>query len=227
MVDETQDQAPQDPIAQLKGEFSRKMANTEAKLAEVVELNKQFLEKLSAQQTQRPEPQAPKTEEDLDTLIYSDPKKAAHLIKEQAKSEVMQSLSQSQAQQSRITSTINTLVSEYPELNNQHNPLTKKAIEIYMSLPEDERASPAAYKLAVKEAAQELNVKPLSKRSQEEYMPQSGRSSEETRKPKNAVSPEMEQMASIFGIDLSKKEVKERVLKNSSRNWASNKKLGE
>jgi hypothetical protein len=133
--------------------------------------------------------------------------------------------SQAQAKQ---TQTLSQLVREYPELNDDSNPLTKKAVEIYQSMPEDEKSSPMAYKLAVKEAASELSVKPISKRSQEEsdsysvsgnsgssYSPANTR-----KKKEDDIDQKTLEFAKLLGRPVDDPAYREKLKNLSKRKWS-------
>lgn len=63
--------------------------------------------------------------------------------------------------------TIKTLQSEYPELKNKDHAMTKEALRIFKSLPQDQRTS-FGMKYAAMEAASQLGVLPVSKRENQE-----------------------------------------------------------
>lgn len=151
-----------DEFGNFKQEINRKLTNQESTIKELANANKALLEKLSALTT----PKAPVQEDDMDKIWYDDPKKAAARIKEQTKAEMMAEYRQDQEIQRRTQSTLAALVNDYPELNDQSSELTRKAVEYYNSLPESEKSSPSAYKLAVKDAASDLGLLPIKKRSQ-------------------------------------------------------------
>lgn len=150
-----------DPLNNIKQEFGRKLGNVETQVAELTKANQQLLAQLQNIAT----PKVQETTESLEDLWYKDPIKAASTISAATEKRIEEKMAKQAAAAQKSQQTLNSLAREYPELNDDSHPLTKKAIEIYNSLEESEKTSPMAYKLAVKEAAMELEVKPSSKRS--------------------------------------------------------------
>jgi hypothetical protein len=115
------------------------------------------------------------------------------------------------------------LAADFPELTSTDSALTKRAVEIYNALPEDERTSPMAMKVAVKDAALELGLRPKSKRNASEntgdgLMPTGGGSA--VRKPqggKAELDPVTEGFAAALGLNTSDAKVRERLKKRSER----------
>lgn len=207
-----------DPIVNLKAEMSRKLGNTESKISELQKTNELLLSKLS-QLTQPAAAPAAKSA-DLSTLLYSDPDAYAAEIERRAEERAMRRVNEQQAQAVRTNSVLAELQNEFPELSDSGNELTKKAVEMYNNLPPDEKNSSLAYKVAVKAAALELGVKPRSKRPvDDEPMGSSYGQRSGSRRAATKLAPETEELAAIFGLDTSKQEVKDRLLKNSQRNW--------
>jgi F0F1-type ATP synthase membrane subunit b/b' len=207
-----------DPISNMKAEFNRKLSSQEQAINQLLESQKALVAQL--QQTAKP---ATTVEtDDIGDLWYSKPEVAAEKIKEKAKAEIRKEFQAEQQVTNQRNSVLSQLVSEYPELNNNNADLTKKAVEIYSQLPEDEKSRPMAYRLAVKEAAAELGVKPLSKReNQEDYfsvggasgMPNTGTSS---RRSKDELDAATAAFAQIMGVDPEK--VKNRAKNRNSWN---------
>lgn len=213
-----------DPIAQLKGETSRKLENVNSQLTELKQANALLLEKL-IQMAPPPARKAAEPQEDLSTLMYSDPEKYTAVIEERATAKAEQritaNLSKQQEAQHRTQQALAEITNEYPELMDNSSALTKKALEIYQSMPEHERNSTAGYKLAVKEAASEVGVKPRSKRTgDEEFMAAGNNGSPRSNRQKaNKVSPAMEFWAEQLGVDLSDSVVKDRVVSRAQRDF--------
>ncbi len=97
-----------------------------------------------------------------------------------------------------------------------------KAQEIFKGLTDDERSSPLAMKAAVYDAADALDIRPLSKRSPKgndsfSLGSGSGGSSLNKNKGGSGLSPEQDMMAKLLGIDVSKKDVLDRITQNHGR----------
>jgi phage terminase small subunit len=143
-----------DEIKNLKAEIDRKLGNVTSSL-------NQFMEQMKQQVV----PTAPKQEKKLSELIYEDADAYTAKVIEEAERRVETKLSKRDELMQKQQQVINTLVSDFPELSQTDSDLTKKALEIYNSLSNDEKANPLAYRTAVKEAALDLGVKPKSKRT--------------------------------------------------------------
>lgn len=147
-----------DPIKQIKSEFGRKQDNVLNELnALKAQLGQITDTVISVAQTKRQEA-AQSGEEFPDPVI--DPKGYKEAIKRELRQEVNVSLS---AERER-TSTLSSLVSQYPELQDSNSELTQQALRIYNGLSAAEKQSAASYKLAVMQAAQEVGVLPVNKR---------------------------------------------------------------
>jgi hypothetical protein len=213
MSDQTHSPEQADPIKNLKAEMDRKLGNADAKLAELQKTNEALLSKLSS--ISKP---APAAEPSLSDLLYSDPERYAQIIQERAEQRALEKMNRHNSQIQKVNSVIGQLASEYPELSDSNHALTKKAVEIYNALPEEERQTSLAYKMAVREAAEELSVKPKSKRPVEEpefNSSYSGRRSGKSQK----LDPVTEEFASLFGIDTNDAKIKQSLLEKQNRNW--------
>lgn len=215
-----------DPIAQLKGETSRKLENVDAKLQALQQTNALLLEKLTQM---APPPPAKKTEadsEDLTALMYSDPAKYHAIIEERAATKaehrIGEKLNRQQTEQARTNAVLAELTSEYPEIQDTTSELSKKTLELYSKLSEPERNNVSAWKLTVKEAAMELGMKPKSKRPVDDDAgfvgPSSGNPSRR-RQQSNKLSPETEQWAQLLGVDIEDPVVRDRIVQRAQRDF--------
>lgn len=211
-----------DPIKNMKSEFDRKFGNTDAKLSEMAATNAALLAKLNELTSQRA-PSAPAAQEELSDVFYKDPARYAQIVADRASAQAEARSSQREAASRKTQGILGQLQAEFPELASADHELTRKAVEIYNALPDDEKASSMSYKLAVQSAAVELGVKPRSKRpaSDQEDLGSSGYSSSGNRSQRKStkLDPATEELARMFGIDTSKAEVKDRLIKSSGRNW--------
>lgn len=221
------EQAP-DPLKNVKSEFDRKIGNVDQKLdqtnktlAGLVTQLQQMAKTTAPAQSTKP---APTVQKEIEDNWYDNPGKVAQLIKEEAKTELRQEITAANAIQQKTTNTLNSLVRDFPELSDQDNEFTKRAIAIYAEMPEDEKASPAAYKAAVREAALEMGVKPRSKRTEEELDDFSLRSggnyssrSEGSARRRNTLDPAVAAFAKLVGVDAEDPKTKERLINNHGR----------
>lgn len=218
-----QNSTPEDPIKNLKAEMDRKLSNSEAKLSELSNTNIALMQKLE-EISRSVKPQAPaSSNEDLSDVFYKDPTRYAQIVEERASARAEKASQQREAAMRKTQGVLGQLQNDFPELASPDHELTRRAVEIYNGLPDDEKASSMSYKLAVQSAAVEMGVKPRSKRPVADDEPtgssgsSSGRSS--TRK-REKLDSNTEELAAIFGIDTSNPEVKERLIRTSNRDWS-------
>lgn len=137
-------------LKNLKSEFSRKQENVSKELEQI----KAMLGNLAQPQRQ----QAAEPNEIPDPVL--DPKGYKEYLKKEVLQETSQIVNQNNQRQSQLAS----LVQSYPELQDSNSELTKKAVENYSRLSNEEKMSPRSYQFAVQDAAAELGVLPVSKR---------------------------------------------------------------
>lgn len=223
--DNTQEGQNQQPNADealknLKSEFSRKQENTMKELESIKNMLGSLNQSMTAKQKQAESDEIP------DPVL--DPKG----YKEHLKKEVMQETGQIMQQNNQRQSQLAALVQSYPELQNGSSDLTQKAVEIYSKLSEAEKMSPNAYKFAVQDAASELGVLPMSKRTKNEQNSDSedftidstNYSSNQKKSSKNSKSQELDPMTLAFakaiGKDINDPKYIESLKKAAGRkNW--------
>jgi hypothetical protein len=154
-------QSNDDPITNFKAESARKFDNMNAELKKLQDTNAALASQLKQLAPKpKPEPQ----DEPLDQLFYKDPVAHAAKIKEMAKQEMREEFRREQEGQQRFNGAIQRLAQEYPEYGNPESALSKRTIEIFGKMDEAEKKNPTSLRVAALEAAQELGVKPMSKR---------------------------------------------------------------
>lgn len=207
-----------DPLNNFKSEVDRKISALQDPIKQLAESQKVLMAQLEAMQKSSAPAAKEEVTEDIDDLWYSKPAAAAAKIKEQTKAELRREFEAQNAETTKRNNVLTQLVQEYPELSSNNSDLTKKAIEIYNALPQEEQVRPMSYRLAVKEAAAELGVKPASKREDSDYysVGASGGTAPASRKRDDELDPNTEAFAKLMGVDLVK--VKERA--RSRKNWS-------
>lgn len=205
----------EDPVKNLKSEFSRKMGNMEEQL-------QQLYQHVVAQGGTKTPAQAAAPKK-ASELLYEDPDLAIAQIKSEIRSEI----EGQRAVETQTQSAITQLSADYPELVDVKSDLRKASEQNYAKLPKHLRDTPEGYKLAVREAAADLGVIVSSKRkaadnSNDDFVvPGRGSSGQSSRRPSKADEPEnFNQIlddARRMGLDTSKKEVVEN-LKNRAKN---------
>lgn len=216
-------------LTNLKAEMDRKQGNTEAQLTELKTTNDQLLKQLQtitdnqqSQITKQVEAAKSKDSEDFSQLIYDNPQKYADIIQQRAEEKVMAKIAQSNAAQQKQTNVLSQLVSDYPELSDANNNLTKRAVELHGTMPEDERNHPLSYKVAVKDAAAEQGIKPRSQRTptENDSFTLSSDSGTKTRQSGGMTDEGIFKVAEAFGMDINNEDVKARLKKRAERtNW--------
>jgi hypothetical protein len=219
MADEQKPAGAPPADANVKAEFDRKLSNTESKLGELQKQNALIAERLAAvinvvnSSSRQP---TPSTEEDVSELIHSDPKRAIEMIQAQAEERVMSKINKQTELNQRQAITVGELVNSYPELSSQDSDLTKKALEHYNALPQEERANPLSYKYAVTQAASELGLRPKAQRSSDDGFVMGGSNGSSPRPTREKDIPEsVLATAKLFGVNVDDPAVKERIKKYS------------
>lgn len=227
MADETANQgegqqAQPDPISNLKSEFNRKFDNLNGTVSQLAEANKALMAQLQTAF----QPQQQQTRQDGDEIKkvwYDDPSKAAQIIEERTAQKIRKEYQEQQKVQAKTNQVLNQLVYDYPELQNDATDLSKKAVQIYMGLDDEEKKSPVAYKYAVKEAAETLGIKPRSKRTDDDSFSVSSGSSAQPAKAsksqKGKLAAETVAFAKLVGLNTDDPKVMERIEKRQRENW--------
>lgn len=221
--------AADDPIANLKSEFNRKFENQQKELKTLSDTNASLSAQLK--QIKPAAPTEPK-KKPLDQIFYEDPEAHARILKDQAKAELKEELRQEQAQATRTSQAMAKMANEYPELTDQNSDLTKKTLEIYNAYSDDEKRDPKALRLAAFEAVQDLGVKPMSKRTDDEIfsLSQGGGNRPPRRGPSDKLDARTEDLAAVMGLDYRDPKVaarlKERAQRKNYKSYQSNKLVG-
>ena len=205
---------PADPIANLK-------AANDSLTTQLNNLKAELNRKVSNLETRIPQPvKVQQPEESLEDLIYTNPKKVIETIEERVNRGVDAKLNA----QTRHTQVIGDLMYDFPELQDKNSELFKEAVSNYNSLSPEEQNSPSAYKLAVKDAALNLGVRPRSKRSEDDdfMVSGSGSSAGQSRKRSREgdLSDETLAFAQKVGFNIDDPKVVERIKARAQRrNW--------
>lgn len=221
MADETKGAAAgaEDPIKNLKEEFNRKLGNFDQKMSSLEQTNQALLAQLKSMAPAQPKPT--KKENTLDQVWFDKPEEAAAEIVSRATASINKSLDERAAHAAKQQTTMAELVGDFPELANKSHDLTVAAVKIYDAMSDEDKRSPLSYKAAVKEAALDLGIKPMRKRSEEEQdfsLRGGSRSDSPSRKRgPEKLSAETEEFARIMGVDVDDPKVKERLVNKHGR----------
>lgn len=203
----------EDQITNLKGEFNRKITETNKLVEQMAATNQQLNQKLD----QILNPKKTSKEEPLEQMMYTDPKRYTQTVKEQAKQEAMEAMGSANAVQTAVNQRIAALAADYPELADANSELTKASIEILAGASNLQKQDPTTYEYAVLKAAQKLEVKPKSQRpkTDEDFLPttHSSPQSRTRRKSEESVINENRDAVKAFGINLDDPKTKDKYLK--------------
>lgn len=137
------------------------LAALDSKVTNELSALKQGMQQLLQAQQSQAKPQRKQEETSIPDPIV-DPKGYGEYLTRQIETRVESKISTQQTRNSQLAS----LVNSYPELQDQGNELTRKSVEIFSQMSDEEKSSANAYKSAVAMAASELGVLPVSKRKQ-------------------------------------------------------------
>lgn len=227
-----QDNSGQAPAkTQEKSEFSNFKAEMDRKLNNMSNEWRQSTEGLLSEigklSQSLPKPQATQvSNEDLKDLVWTDPAAYAQKLEEQVEKRVNAILGKREneyiAQQAHQTA-LAKMYTEFPELGIKDSPLTTRAVEIFQGFSKEDQADPKSYKLAIQEAAMELEIKPKSKRKSSNnddfVMSGEGGSGNRSTSSDSKLPKKILDIAEAFGLDTSNEKVKARLTKNTKRNW--------
>jgi hypothetical protein len=204
---------PDDRVQNYSMEMNRKIENAVKPLEDKINT---LLSKIAP-----PAKAVATSEEDLDEMLYSDPKRYARTVREQATAEArnaMQSMAQSENAKNQV---LGRLVADFPELRDQSTPFAKAALAEYESLPENLKQDPVAYELAVSRAALKQGTRPISQRSNDEFTlgNNSGSKPRSSAKKDDAELEAVLEVAKLFGKDVDSDEYKAAIKGHMNRDY--------
>lgn len=197
-----------------KKDIDTKLSAQDATLKKLMESNQLLLKQMQGL-AQPPRQKEEKKEKPLSDLMYDDPEEYTRIIEDRATKKAQASVEQMTKAQTERNQVLMELTSEYPELNDTGNALTKKAIEIYNSFPDNQKESVTSYERAVLKAATQLGVKPKSARGEsedEEFdLKPKGSSRRKASNSQGEFDPNTEKFAELIGLfDLGERSGKSR-----------------
>lgn len=223
----TQTQAPpqnQGEDQNLKQEFNRKFENINTKVDNVLQTTQALIEQLNRQELSRRDTQTTisgEADKSLNDLLYDDPEEYARQIEARTEKRIKEQIEAKEKQINANSAIVNRLQTDYPELTDSNNPLTKRAAELLMN--EDNQNDPKVWRTVVMEAAQELGIRPSKYRGQDsDYSMGSSGTTRRTASERNkakGLEKETLEFAKIMGLDTEDPKTIERLEKHASRNW--------
>lgn len=147
----------EDYFKDIEKRIDSKIGEQTSKLAELAKSQGDLIAALNSQNQAK----STKPDEDLSSLMYSDPEAFARKIEERTEKKLSAQNQRRADEQAELT----RLVQEFPELNDPNHDVTAEAIRIYGSLSDSDKSSKLAYRSAVSEAALKHGLLPKSKRA--------------------------------------------------------------
>lgn len=233
------DNAPEgdvDPIKNLKSEMNRKLAGMNETNARLAQQNEQLNAKIDLLLNTVNQPkQEPISQEDMETLRYTNPDKYVDIKMKEVESKVDQKLSQVEQSNAAKQQTLSQLAADYPEISDSNSALYKRALEMGKNYPANFVSSPEGIRLIIREAAAELGVLPTKSRkavSNEETIEDEGEDMSEfigggsgANKPpsgpkkKETLDPKTLAVAELMGLNINDPKVVERLKQRTKRNF--------
>lgn len=197
-----------DRLANMQAEFNRKLSNTNEQIAALLtelRANKKPVETIPTKKVS----------------VFDDEEAFSRDVEERATARIRAELERKEAAAAKAQGVIQSIVSEYPEVNDDSSALMSRAKEIFGAYSDEYKSSPLAMKAAVTEAASELGVRPRSKRGagSDNFTVSSSSSSSRQSGGRGELNDKTLEFAQIMGLDVSKKEVRERLTARSKRNF--------
>jgi hypothetical protein len=209
----TQTPAPQeDRLKNLQAEFDRKTTNLNDKLSQINAQLQQLSQLSAPAQSRQPENRP-------DAVL--DPEGYERYMEAKLESKMNSKIESQQRQQAELGS----LVSMYPELQDNDSDLTREALQAYNSMSPSDKANPLAYRTAIQSAALNLGLLPKHKRQQKSQVQNEsddiGASSQpvsrQQSKKQGKLDPATLAFAQALGRDTSDPEYLKRLEKHSQR----------
>jgi hypothetical protein len=157
----------------IKAEFDRKIGNVDTRLASIeqtlINQNQQLQAQMEAAlaaiatRQQAAQPTGPKKK--LADLALENPDEFESELDRRVQEQASRIVNQSTAATNSTNAVLGQLTNDYPELKDASSDLTKKSIELYNSVvPKHLHGTPEGTRMAIREAAADLGVVPVSKR---------------------------------------------------------------
>lgn len=223
-----------DLIKNMKAEMDRKLGNVESTLTQLASTS----QALSAQLEKLKPAPAPTNTKSWREKFYDDENAALAELEENATRRATEAAQAITRLEQQKNANLSVLVNDYPELTDQNGDLRKKAVEIFNALSPEEQKSPSALKLAVREAAADLALLPMSKRKKVETEVEedddsfslNGGSGRGNTKRKGGKEPELsdatKDFAELLGRPVDDPKYLERLKKANQRtNWSKYRKV--
>lgn len=224
---EVQEVVAEDPVKNIKSEFSRKFENLQQEFRTQNEQMQSILQVLQEKQQAGTSTQA---EDKLADLIYDNPEKALEVMERRISSKVEQQLDQRTQAAQKTAQVVSQVQALYPEFKNESSEAYQAALKIHQNLPSHLRGTAEGAEMAMLKAVTNMGLIPASKRQKadesDDFTMQGSRGSSEARK-QSKKEPKVEQATIDFAKLLNPgkseediiKGLKQTVSRDSYKDW--------
>ncbi len=218
-TESTEEQQAQDPMLNIKSEFSRKTQNLEAKLADTNAQLEKMIQMVSQNLVQAKPPANEKSARDL---LYDSPDEFIEQVTQKATNKAQAEVRRAQEMQSAVSSAIMEVSSIYPEFSQQGSAVAQRAVELGNKLPKELRGTAEGAKIAMYQAAAEEGLTPASKRAKpttgdDAAIGGGSRSSGGKPASKSKVDDSVLVMGKLLGVDYETNKERAKALEQTSK----------
>lgn len=192
----------EDPIKNLKAEFSRKQANLEAQQAET---NAQLQAILAEVQKSMRAPEAPK--KSARELVFDDPEEFVKQVEENATRKATEVVTKQYEASQKVQTEVASFTSKYPEFAQEGSEAVLLATKYASQLPAKLKGTAEGVEIAMSRAALELGLVAANKRkttiNEEPVVGSRGSSSAASTSKKGKIDEKTLAFAELLGMDLN------------------------
>lgn len=224
---ENQNNFDPERFSNFQKEMDRKFSNQNQQIEALLKSQQDLMTTLSQPKKQ----EKSSINNDISDLIYTDPAKYAEIIEERAAKKAAETISTQNSvaskNQAKAQEVLVKLTQDYPELSDVNSQLSKKALEAFNNMSDEEKSNSAlAYKSAILEAVGDLGIKKASQRKSKDsdvdygdfvLSGSSNNSSRRDKKPK--LDAATVAFAEQMGLDIEDKNVLKRLAGHSQRDY--------
>lgn len=203
--EQTAETQPEDRIKNMQSEYSRKIENLNAQVAEQNRRLEEILASVS--QPRQSQPAAP--QKPLKDLVFDDPEAYARMVEEQAVRRASDHVEKKIQLSQATTNVVAEIQSKYSEFSEPNSQAAQMALQRASRQPDYLRGTPEGARLAMMEVVAEMGLVPVSKRSaanQRDDFALGGQSTPRSQRrsdPAKEVDPATLAFAQELGIDIS------------------------
>ena len=219
--------SPEEMLKNTRAEFSRKLGNVESRLNDTTAALQAMLNQLNESRSSGSSQPAKRPTKDL---LFDNPEEYAEQITQEAVRQATQVVTRQQEANNMTQAAIADVSSRYPEFAQAGSEAAALAVQKANALPKNLKGTAEGARLVMLEAAAELGLVPVSKRTQQrasssdsEPVGGSGRSSSQQQRQVDSKKPKVDAktlaFAELLGIDIKDPKRLEGLEKASSREF--------